>query len=257
MAPTKKHKTSSMTIPQLRKAFDHIESFSVGLLHREKDAGKRRKAFQEEWMKVFHRPVDDKAADAYLQFESKKAKKGGKTRKQKGGAALAGAPLDYSTRPGIYGVYGTFPEYISAGFSTFGDATNKMAIQEGCNSAAEAAKFQPPYTGFGAPSLMSQKGGKSRRNKSKSKKSKGKKTTRRHRGGGGPTFGEFASALTFRPLTSSAPPSQLYSSMMEWKGAAPYPSSVPNTGSPPYQPYRPMTTTSTAGVISRDLASEL
>jgi hypothetical protein len=259
MAPTKKHKSSSMTIPQLRKAFDHIESFSVGLLRRERDAGKRRKAFQEEWMKVFHRPVDDKAADAYLQFESKKARKGGKTRKQKGGAALSGAPLDYSTRPGIYGVYGTFPEYISAGFSTFGDATNKMAIQEGCNSAAEAAKFQPPYTGFGAPSLMSQKGGKSRRSRSKSKKTKGKGRkgqTRRQRGGA-PSFGEFASAASFRPLTSSAPPSQLYTSMMEWKGAPAYPSSAPNTGSPPYQPYKPMTTTTTAGVISRDLASEL
>lgn len=212
-------------------------------------------------MKVFHRAVDDKAADAYLQFESKKAKKGGKTRKQRGGAALGGAPLDYSTRPGIYGVYGTFPEYISAGFSTFGDATNKMAIQEGCNSAAEAAKFQAPYTGFGAPSLMSQKGGKSRRSKSKSKSKsrKGKGKTRRHhkQRGGAPTWGEFASAMTFRPITATAPPSMLHNTMMDWKGSEPVPSSMPNTGSPPYQSYKPITTTSTAGVISRDLASEM
>jgi hypothetical protein len=260
MAPTKKHKSSSMTIPQLRKAFDHIESFSVGLLRREKDSTKRRKAFQEEWMKVFHRAVDDKAADAYLQFESKKAKKGGKTRKQRGGAALSGAPLDYSTRPGIYGVYGTFPEYISAGFSTFGDATNKMAIQEGCNSAAEAAKFQPPYTGFGAPSLMSQKGGKSRRHKGKAKTRKGKSKTRkqqRRQRGGAPSWGEFASAISLRPITAAAPPSMLHNTMMEWKGSEPVPSSAPNTGAPPYQPYKPITTTTTAGVISRDLATEI
>lgn len=112
MTKTKKQKSSMMTIPQLRKAFDHIEVYTAGLLGREKDMKKRRKAFQEEWMKVFHRSVDDKSADAYLQFEAKKNKKGSKTRKMRGGAALSGAPLDYSTRPGIYGVYGNFPEYL-------------------------------------------------------------------------------------------------------------------------------------------------
>ena len=252
MAPTKKQKKSTMTIPQLRKAFDHIETFSLSLVRGERDSSKRRKAFQEEWMKVFHRPIDDKAADAYLQFEAKKAKSKGTTRRMKGGAALGGAPLDYSTRPGIYGVYGEFPQYIASGFSTFGDATNKMAIQEGCNSAAEAAKFQAPYTGFGAPSLMSQKGGKSRRQK----KGKGKRKTRKQRGGA-PSFGEFASALTFRPLTSSAPPSQLYTSMMEWKGSEAYPSSMPNTGTPPYQSIKPMTQTATAGTITRNLQAEI
>lgn len=250
MAPTKKQKKSSMTIPQLRKAFDHIESFSLALVRRERDGTKRRKAFQEEWMKVFHRPIDDKATDAYLHFEAKKSKGKGTTRRMKGGAALAGAPLDYSTRPGIYGVYGEFPQYIASGFSTFGDATNKMAIQEGCNSAAEAAKFQAPYTGFGAPSLMSQKGGKSRRQK------KGGRKTRKQRGGA-PSFGEFASALTFRPLTASAPPSQLYTSMMEWKGAEPYPSAMANTGTPPYQSIKPMTQTATAGTITRNLQTEI
>jgi hypothetical protein len=250
MAPTRKQKKSTMTIPQLRKAFDHIESFTLNLVRKEREPSRRRKAFQEEWMKVFHRQIDDKATDAYLQFESRKAKGKGLTRRMKGGAALAGAPLDYSTRPGIYGVYGEFPQYIASGFSTFGDATNKMAIQEGCNSAAEAAKFQAPYTGFGAPSLMSQKGGKSRKQK------KGSRKTRKQRGGA-PSWGEFASALTFRPLTSSAPPSQLYTSMMEWKGSDPYPSSLANTGSPPYQSIKPVTQVATAGTITRNLESEI
>ncbi len=242
-----------MTIPQLRKAFDHMESYTISLLRRESDAKKRRKAFQEEWMKTFHRSVDDKAADAYLQFESKKAKKS-KTKKQRGGAALAGAPLDYSTRPGIYGVYGEFPKYISGGFATMGDATNKMAIQEGCNSAAEAAKFQAPYTGFGAASLASQKGGTSR-------KHKGRKTrTRRgkhHKGGAFPSISEFASALTLRPITPTAPPSMLYTNMMDWKGAPPYPSSAPNTATPPYQSLRANIQTGTPGVITRDLTTEI
>jgi hypothetical protein len=262
MAPTKKQKKGSMTIPQLRTAFDHIENFTTSLLRKERDAGKRRKAFQEEWMKVFHRAVDEKSADAYLHFESKKSKHAGKTRKMRGGAALGGAPLDYSTRPGIYGVYGTFPEYISAGFSTFGDATNKMAIQEGCNSAAEAAKFQAPYTGFGAASLAAQKGGKTKKRGKKTRKSRkqrgGSSAATGQRGGSSwPSWGEFASAASFRPLTSSAPPSQLYQNMMEWKGSEAYPSSLPNTGNPPYQGLRPMVQAPTAGVITRDLAAEI
>ena len=201
-------------------------------------------------MRTFHRDVDDKAADAYLQFESKKIKKG-KTKKQRGGAALGGAPLDYSTRPGIYGVYGEFPQYISGGFATMGNATNKMAIQEGCNSAAEAAKFQAPYTGFGAASLASQKGGKSR-------KARGKKTRRaRTMRGGAPSWGEFASALTLRPMSASAPPSMLYTTMMDWKGAAPYPSSSANTDAPPYQSLRANIQSGTPGVITRNLSTEI
>jgi len=250
MTHTRKHKGSVMTIPQLRKAFDHMESFTLSLVQQEKDKKKCRKAFQEEWMKTFHRSVDDKAADAYIQFECKKMKKGSKTRRhQRGGAAISGAPLDYSTRPGIYGVYGQFPEYISGGFATMGNATNKMAIQEGCNSAAEAAKFQAPYTGFGAASLA-KGGGRSRRRK-------GTRSKRRTMKGGAPTWGEFASAVTFRPLTAAAPPSQLYTSMMEWKGSEPYPSSMANTGAPPYQGIKAQTQAALPGVITRDLAAEL
>jgi hypothetical protein len=247
MKHTRKQKKTPMSIPQLRKAFDHIESVTSGILARERDASKRRKAFQAEWMKVFHRAVDDKAADAYLQFESKKKKT---RRGQRGGAALAGAPLDYSTRPGIYGVYGEFPQYISGGFATFGDATNKMAIQEDCNSAAAAAQFQAPYKGFGAASLA-QNGGAKKSRKGK----KGKRGTRKMKGGA--NWGEFASALTLRPVTASAPPSQIYTSLMEWKGGEPYPSSLANTGAPNYQTLKPQVQVAGVGEITRDLQSEL
>ena len=78
-------KKGMMTIPQLRKAFDHIEDFTASLLKKTKDPKERRKAFQKEWMKTFHRSVDDKATDAYLKFEETKGKKA-KTKKQRGGA---------------------------------------------------------------------------------------------------------------------------------------------------------------------------
>lgn len=239
-----------MTIPQLRKAFDHMESVTLSLVQRVSDPKKRRRAFQEEWMKTFHRTVDDKAADAYIQFESKKSKKSTR-RRQRGGAPLGGAPLEYSTRPGSYGVYGEFPQYISGGFATMGNATNTMAIQEDCNSPAQAAKFQAPYTGFGAASLLAQQGGTSR--KRKEKKTRKSRTMK----GGAPSFGEFASALTLRPMTASAPPSQLYTTMMEFKGSQPYPSSLANTGAPPYQSLKPNVQTALPGDITRTLSTEL
>jgi hypothetical protein len=250
MTHTRKHKKAAMSIPQLRKAFDHIESVTASIVTRERDPVKRRKAFQAEWMKVFHRAVDDKSADAYLQFESKKKKTLKGRKGQRGGADLGGAPLDYSTRPGIYGVYGEFPQYISGGFATMGNATNTMGIQARCNSAEQAAAFPPPYTGFGAASLA-QKGGKQSKKSRKGKKGK----TRKMRGGA--TWGEFASAMTLRPLTASAPPSQLHTALMEWRGGEPMPSSLANTGSPAYQSLKPMTTVATAGAITRDLGSEL
>jgi hypothetical protein len=138
-----------------------------------------------------------------------------------------------------------------------------MAIQEGCNSAAEAAKFQAPYTGFGAASLASQKGGKSRRTKGKrSRKEK------KLRGGAFPSISEFAStaassisefasAAAFRPITPTAPPSMFYQGMMDSKGQPPYPSAAANTGTPNYQQLKPTIQTGVPGVITRDLSTEV
>jgi hypothetical protein len=246
MKGTRKQKKESLTIPQLRKAFDHIEMFTQNLIHHMKDAKERRKAFQEEWQKVFKRAVDDSAADAYILFESKKGKS--KTRKMKGGAA----PLDSYTSPGMYGVYGIFPKYISNGFATEGNATNLMGIQENCNGPSA---FQPPYTGFGAASLAGQKGGKrSRRNRKQKKRG-----TRRLSGGGVmDNLSNFAQALSYRPITSSVPPSAAHDAQMMFKGApVASPQPLANTASPPYMPYKVGTIDTNAGKISRDLYSEI
>jgi hypothetical protein len=72
MVKTRKSKKGILTIPELRKAFDHMESFTSSLVKRTRDPVERRKAFQKEWAKVFYRSVNDKSADAYLQFEAKK-----------------------------------------------------------------------------------------------------------------------------------------------------------------------------------------
>jgi hypothetical protein len=237
---TRKVKKGVMTIPQLRKAFDHIERFTGSLLKQTKDAGERRKAFQKEWQKVFHRSVDDKSANAYLEFEEKKSGKKSGSRKQKGGAPLSGAPLDYSTRPGIDGIYGVFPAYITSGFDFYNDI-NKQAPVAGCG-----VENTTPKVPLSIGSNEVQKGGKRKTRKSK-----------RQGGGAFPSLSEFATAMTFRPMTSTNPPSMSYTAQMDFKGLPSPPSSVANTATPPYLSYKPATLAGVATEISRDLGSEI
>lgn len=240
LSKTRKMKKGLMTIPQLRKAFDHMENFTASLLKTTKGTEERRKAFQKEWMKVFHRAVDDKSADAYLAFEEKKQTKGKGTRKQKGGAdPLSGAPLDYSTRPGIDGIYGVFPAYVSSGLAFYNDI-NKEAPLAGCGT-----ENTTPKVPLSIGSNEVQKGGKRKTRK------------QRQRGGAFPTISEFAQALTFRPITSTSPPTAFYNAQMDYKGVNPPPSSAPNTANPPYVSYKPSTLAGVATEINRNLGSEV
>lgn len=238
---TRKLKKGLMTIPQLRKAFDHIERFTDSLLKKTSNSEERRKAFQKEWSKVFHRSVDDKSANAYLAFEEKKVGKRG-TRKQKGGAPLSGAPLDYSTRPGIEGVYGVFPAYVSSGFAFYNDI-NKEAPLAGCG-----VENTTPKVPISIGSNEVQKGGK-RRN--------GTRKSRRQGGGAFPSISEFAQALSSRPIPSTNPPTMAYTAQMDFKGLPSPPSSAPNTANPPYLNYKPVTLTAVATDIQRNLGSEI
>ena len=240
---TRKLKKGLMTIPQLRKAFDHIEHFTDSLLKKTDNAEERRKAFQKEWNKVFYRTVDDKTANAYLAFEEKKMGKKSGTRKQKGGAALSGAPLDYSTRPGIEGVYGVFPAYVSSGFSFYNDI-NKEAPLAGCG-----IENTTPKVPISIGSNEVQKGGK--------RKSRVTRKAKRQDGGAFPSISEFAQAMASRPIISTNPPTMAYTAQMDFKGLPSPPSSTPNTASPPYVTYKPATLTAVATEIQRDLGSEI
>ena len=116
----KKHE-EALTIPELRRAFEHIEEYAMAHMN---DV----KGLQEEWKKVFYKDLDKDSALAYLEHVKtlpKKVKALRGTRKVNyGGAALAGAPLEYMTRPGIYltqgGIdensYAQVPKYIASGF---------------------------------------------------------------------------------------------------------------------------------------------
>lgn len=184
---TKKVRSGTLTIPQLRKAFDHMDQVVEGLRssskHSFSDAVMK---YREEWRKTFKRDLSPADAEAYLKFRF--GVKSMKTRKHRhrGGAIqnpLAGAPLDYATRPGVDGVYGQFPAYQTAGL----DRYYSSAITADCGKPNSF-----PTDG----SAASQAGG------------------------------GFMDGL-FRPFASSNPPSMIYQPMMENKGVAAYPTSDP------------------------------
>lgn len=113
-----------LTIPQLRKAFDHmdkvVERLRKNAKHSFSDAVV---SYREEWRKTFKRDLPPADAAAYLKFRY--GLKAGKTRRSKtrGGAlsssGLGGAPLDYQLRAGVSGAYGNFPAYQSQGLDRY------------------------------------------------------------------------------------------------------------------------------------------
>jgi len=115
----RKSKNSILTIPQLRKAFDHMDSVVEDLQktakHSFSDAVSK---YREEWRKTFKRDLSPADAAAYLKFRY--GMKSGKTRRSRTrGGAMAGAPLDYQLRAGVSGVYGNFPTYQTQGLDRY------------------------------------------------------------------------------------------------------------------------------------------
>lgn len=118
---TKKSKASILTIPQLRKAFDHMDH----VVESQKKAAKHSFSdvvilYREEWRKTFKRDLSPADAAAYLKFRY--GIQSGNTRRARtrgGSMPLAGAPIEYSLRPGVQGVYGNFPSYQTEGLDRY------------------------------------------------------------------------------------------------------------------------------------------
>jgi hypothetical protein len=227
---TRKTRKAIQTIPQLRKAFDHIEKIAK--------QGVSLETFQKEWAKVFHHEIDAEAAQSFLQFHSKKGKTRKQKQKQKGGSApLAGAPLDYTTRPGTYETpYGSFLEYVSSGFNFYDKINQNSFIPTQCGKENITPQI--------AADMGSNKVG-------------GGRTRRRQRGGAFPSLSELATALTFRPIPPTSPTSFLQDAQSAFKGQTLPPSPSPAEGTPPYRSYPPVAPTLPNYDITRRLSSEL
>ena len=119
----RRSKKAIMTIPQLRKAFEHVETYVE--IHSKKPEKELVKMFQGEWKKTFKKELEPKEAEAYIAHALDEIhRKHPKDRKHSGGAmALSGAPLLHDTRPGLYispgvneGSYAQVPAYVDSGF---------------------------------------------------------------------------------------------------------------------------------------------
>jgi hypothetical protein len=179
--------TSILTIPQLRKAFDHMDSVVEHLRKTSKHSFSDAVAqYREEWRKTFKRDISPADAAAYLKFRFgiKGATRSTRRSRMRGGAAaLAGAPLDYSTRPGVTGVYGNFPTYQSSGLDRFyGNAITAQSGKHTSHPLDESAASQ--------------------------------------KGGGNLT-------ALFRPFVPGATPSSAYINQQEFKGVPSYPTADP------------------------------
>jgi hypothetical protein len=117
-----------LSIPELRKAFEHIQSFTAkhldGAVNDDLVA-----AFIKEWKRTFGKTIKADQARAYLEHmkelgpdvgtvkgSHKRTLKGSRRGQSGGAAALGGAPLDHTTQPGVYGEYGHFLPYVARGF---------------------------------------------------------------------------------------------------------------------------------------------
>jgi hypothetical protein len=118
----KQTKKEILTIPELRKAFQHMDKVVEDLRNKSKHSfSDAVLIYRKEWNKTFKRDISPADAASYLKFRY--GLKSGKTRRShmRGGAALplGGAPLDYQTRPGITGAYGHFPTYQTQGLDRY------------------------------------------------------------------------------------------------------------------------------------------
>ena len=131
-ARTTRKRSSREQIPSIKNSFDVLEREVEEIIRETPDTKQRVRKFQQVWRKIFGRPVEGIAAEAYLQVKMKTTTR---RKSQKGGSALAGAPLDYQTRPGIDGVHGSFPQYVSSGLG-FYDTINQDQLNKGVGLSA-------------------------------------------------------------------------------------------------------------------------
>lgn len=182
--------SASLTIPQLRKRFEQLDTFlqaKVSKLEGEKAV----EAFRSEWKKLFGKPVSAEAARDYLAFvRSQKAQKGG---------AVVGAPIDQMLRAGTDTPYGSFPPFVENGF---GFANHDSFIQD----CGKPNPFPLPPAGLGSNEVSKAFTGGARK----------KRLTRRKKQKGG-ALAPLDEAFQ-RPFGFDSPPSMLQKAQMTFKG---------------------------------------
>ena len=215
-----------ITIPQLRKSFEHIEEFVDKKLHQESNKV-IAKQLQKEWQRVFHKKITQYVAESFVNQRCQiKPRVTRQTKRKKGGhLSMNGAPLDSSLRPGIYlensvpvstsdgQPYGGYLDYVQNGFWIPHIGQELDPIQ------GQSAWPVTPQSSFGSVSM---KGGKKK----------------------GGSVGSFLDQAFSRPITSDSPSSIPQDLQRMWYGMESGPSPDLTQNSPHYtlgaHSYRPI-----------------
>ncbi len=227
---------SAMSIPELRRSFENIESIGRKLaaeVHGKKlSKSSAVTAYAKEWKRIFGRPFPHKNALAAIEHAMS-------VKKQRGGGSEP-APVSWSgLQPGVYSApalpgvttpagyqaNGSFLPYVEKGFDV---GVPAPALASTCGNQPS---FPLPASDIGSNAVTPQgatpigsttymKGGR-----------RGRKglTRRRMRGGSAPL------AMAFRPLDSSNPSGVLYDQVASFKGLPPPASPDPTQPAFSYQ----------------------
>jgi hypothetical protein len=228
------------SIPELRRSFEYIEKSVDNKIHNKDSREKISRDLRKEWRSIFMKDLDKKSAEAFIDDRMKHTvgSKGRRTRRTRGGAAIAGAPLDYITRQGVYlapglipdklghlpltgdkpSGFGSYLEYVSKGFS--------VGVPEPGQSydpvpGQTAWPQVPAGMGSNAVHFAKQNGG----------------SRRKIRRGGGllDTSGALLSQAFSRPFGSNAPPGLGQNMQSMWYGTNVGPSPDQVQRQPQYQ----------------------
>jgi hypothetical protein len=213
-----KKQTGVFSIPELRRAFEHIEEFVDNKVAQRESKDQIIKDLQKEWSRTFHKDLDKKSADAFVSDRLTKTPSRRKTLRKRGGAA----PLDHTTRAGIYLAPGQIPDKAGhlplsdGGKSNFGSYV--QYVNKGFWNPEPGHSYDPvpgqthyptaPPAGMGTNTVhFAAKGGKRR--------------TRR----GGALTGSLLQQAFNHPIPASAPPGVLQDMQDMWYGKQVGPSS--------------------------------
>lgn len=190
------------SIPELRRSFEYIEAYVDNKIKSNEAKEKIVKSLKKEWKKTFFKELDKKSANAFVSDRMKH-----KTfRKMRGGSAIAGAPLDYTTRPGVYLEQGQIPvdgkiptEGIIGGFGSYIPYVDKGFWNPVIGQTLDPIQGQQRFP-TSTPMGMGD-------NTFKGGKHKKKHRTPRCKGGGIiQNTGSFLSEAYNRPFIASSPP---------------------------------------------------
>jgi len=230
------HKKSKVaTIPELRRSFEYMERVADAGLRRKESHEKVARDIRVQWKKTFGKVLDNKSA---LLFVTNRDKHGTKTRRttMKGGAAaIAGAPLDYTTRQGMYlapeslpdkdghlpltggktSTFGSYLDYVSKGFDV-GVPQIAQSIPEDTGGYVRGMTSWPiPFASTGSNTVHFAKpfAGGNRSRKRKIRKGGGLLSDKME------NMGAMLSQAFSHPVGASVPPGLVQDMTSKWYGS--------------------------------------